>query len=166
MRPGIGSEKVQYIIKHFADNTNKDLAGILGISLSCLSSVASRYHLHKSQEHSKRIHRESGLASAGLWGKIELTPEVLARRAASFRKTYRTEKARVLFGLPQKTKIRVRRQPKKLTDHRNYLIRRGYIIDDVEKIAYWTEETRRATRLEAKPRWIYYFKPLSEKGIK
>ena len=145
-------EQIDFIREHFADAPNKEIAKALGISLSSVSNVQKRYHLTKSPEHDKAMHRLSGLASASSWGKIELTPEVLEKRAASFKKTWQTERARVAFGLPQKTKIRIKKWSRKKTEQAYYLRQRGYILDEDRKIAFFTPQTRRATRLEAVPR--------------
>ena len=145
-------EQIAFIRENFANTPNKELARFLGISSSAVSNIQRRYSLVKSKEHSKAMHRLSGLASADSLGKIELTPEVLAKRAESFKKTWRTEKARVAFGLPQKTKIRVKKWSKKKTEQAYYLRQRGYILDEDRKIAFFTPQTHRATRLEAIPR--------------
>ena len=74
---------------------------------------------------------------------------------------YREEKARSVWGLPPKTRIKVRREPRLKASQRNYLKNRGYIIDQENNIAYYTAETKRAVRMEAytKKRSYYKFKP-------
>lgn len=164
-------EQIAFIRENFANTPNKELARFLGISSSAVSNIQRRYSLVKSKEHSKAMHRLSGLASADSLGKIELTPEVLAKRAESFKKTWRTEKARVAFGLPQKTKIRVKKWSDRKIEQNYYLRKHGYIIDEANLIAYYTPETHRATRLEAIPRGkkvgsikpFYEFRPYEEK---
>ena len=85
--------------------------------------------------------------------------DIMHRKASEARKkTFREERARVAFGLPQRTRLRVRRQPKQKIQDRCYLKRRGYILDDENNIAYWTENTRRATKMESWPRRFYTFK--------
>ena len=153
-------EQIAYIRKNFANTPNRVLAGELGISMSAVSNIQHRYRLMKSPEHLKAMHRLSGLASADSWGKIELTPEVLAKRATSYRQTFREEKARRTFGLGQKTKIKIRICPRAKTRQSYYLRRRGYIVDEAAQMAYWTDITKRATRLENKPRKYYGFKML------
>lgn len=75
------------------------------------------------------------------------------------KRNFAEEKARVMCGLPPRTKMRVIAQPRKKIMDRCYLKRRGYILDEKNLIAYWTPETRRATKLEAMPRRYYIFKP-------
>ena len=75
----------------------------------------------------------------------------------------REEKARIAFGLPQRTKLRLKRQPRPKIDERHYLKKLGYIIDNENNIAYWTETTRRAVKLELKPKFFKY-KPYEQDG--
>ena len=164
-------EQIDYIRKNFADTPNKELAKYLGISLSSISNVQKKYHLVKSPEHSHAMHRLSGIASSSSWGKIELTPEVLKKRAASFKKTWRTENARIRFGLEQKTKIHLARCSREKVRQNYYLRQRGYIIDEKNLVAYYTPETKRATRMEAIPRGVkvgsikpfYSFRPIDDR---
>lgn len=67
------------------------------------------------------------------------------------------ERARVTFGLPQRTRLRVKRQPKQKILDRFYLKKRGYILDEQNNIAYYTASTQRAVRMEAMPRRYYTF---------
>lgn len=165
-------EQIDYIRKNFADTPNKELAKYLGISLSSISNVQKKYRLVKSPEHSRAMHHLSGMASSSSWGKIELTPEVLKKRAESFKKTWRTENARIRFGLEQKTKIHIARCSKEKVRQNYYLRQRGYIIDEKELIAYYTPETKRATRMEAIPRGVkvgsikpfYSFRPIDDRN--
>lgn len=81
------------------------------------------------------------------------------RKAASGRAATRAaEKMRIIRGLPQKTKMRIRTVPPQTYAERYYLKKRGYTLDDAALVAYWTPETRRAVRMEARPR-IYKFLP-------
>lgn len=81
------------------------------------------------------------------------------QRAVETRKQrFAEERARVTFGLPQKTKLRVKKQPRQKIQDRCYLKRRGYILDEANNIAYYTESTHRATILESRPKRFYTFK--------
>ena len=59
---------------------------------------------------------------------------------------------RVRWGLPQQTKIRLKHGTKHYHDQVSYLRKMGYILDEGSKVAYYTETTHRATRLESAPR--------------
>ena len=64
------------------------------------------------------------------------------------------------MGVPQKTKMKVTRTPTEKIQLRYYLKKRGYIIDEVTCTAYYTEETQRAKRIEAKQQRWYSFAPM------
>ena len=49
------------------------------------------------------------------------------------------------------------RQPRELIAEKAYLRKRGYLLDSENFIAYWTNDTKRAVKIEAKPRF-YMFK--------
>ena len=99
------------------------------------------------------------------------TEEAIANRVISHRKRYESERRRIMFGLEQKTKIHVRTEPRERLLQRNRLQRMGYIVDEKALVAYWTEGTHRATRLEKLKRgqkqgkmWCFYdFAELPEK---
>lgn len=116
--------------------------------------------------HNTLMGRKAGLASYAKAGNIpQSTPEVIAKRRATYKQTLRVERARVLFGLEQKTGIKVKKQPRPKRRQRCYLKQHGYILDEQNCIAYWTETTERALIMEKgnRNRQYYKFKPLSEK---
>lgn len=145
-------EQIDYVRENFANTPNKELAKQIGISPSSVTTIQRRYHLKKSPAHSKKMHHLSGCATSHTWANVKLTPELLEKRAASFKKTWRIENARIRFGLEQKTKIHIARCCIQKVKQNYYLRSRGYIIDEKNLIAYYTPETKRATRMEAIPR--------------
>lgn len=141
-------EEKAYIREHFPNKSNKELASEMGLSVSCINYQAHHMGLRKSRAHSRKMHHLSGMACAAVGGGITLTPEMIRRRSESWKKRYLADRARLTFGLEQKTKIRVRLEPRAKVCQRKYLLNRGYIIDDRALVAYYTEDTKRATRLE------------------
>ena len=99
-----------------------------------------------------------GYSAVEFFGKERLM-EMRRKSAESRKKRFAEERARVTFGLPQKTRLNVKKQPRKKIQDRCYLKMRGYIIDEANCIAYYTDQTRRATKLEAMPRRYFIFKP-------
>ena len=154
-------EQVNFIRWMFADMTNRELADAIGVSMSSVSRVQHIYGLRKSQEHNSRMAVRAGKASASrrIGSGIEMTPEVIAKRVESYRRTFREEQIRYKWGLPQLTKIRVKTQPRKKCHQRAYLKHLGYILDEENNIAYYTQSTTRAVRMEAKPKLYYQFLP-------
>ena len=74
--------------------------------------------------------------------------------------TYKSERARAVWGFEQRTKMRVIRQPQAKIQLRYYLKKRGYIVDDAARIVYYTEATKRGKKIEAKRQPWYKFMPL------
>jgi hypothetical protein len=160
-------EQVAYICEHYKDTTNYVLADELGVSRSAVCRVAMAYHLKKTPEHYSAMGRKAGMASSESRGGAcfgVYTPEVIARRAESFRKTFHEDQVRWKWGLPTKTRLRVKKQPKAKCNQRAYLKHLGYILDDDNNVAYYTNTTHRATRMEAytTKRKYYKFKPYNE----
>lgn len=153
---------LRYIIENYAESFNEDLTRDTGLALSTLHRIARKYHLTKSTEHRSKASRISGLASAKARGGkgVKMTPEVIARRTASWQKTRKTEKARVLFGLEQQTKMKLQREPIAKRRQRSHLKKRGYVISESEYTAYYTPSTLRSPLLESGQRKSFYkFKP-------
>lgn len=176
-----------YLVKHFKHTRNADLAAKLGISEAALHRFARQFGLKKTKQFMRKMQantaakaRESHLAfntyppkgyriprSEEFWYKPgESIKErigekrwkaAMEKASESRKKTWRIEHVRATFGLPQKTKLRVKRQPKQKILDRCYLKKRGYILDEENNVAYWTPETRRATRMEARPKRYYRF---------
>lgn len=160
-------EQIAFIRKNFARMSNDEIARAVGISRSGVTNVQARYHLKKSPEHYHRMAIKAGKASnIARGGKaLNITPEVIEKRVATYRRTLREERARVTFGLPQKTKAKVKRQPRRKCSQRAYLKRLGYILDEPNCVAYYTQDTTRAVRMERNwdgKRNYYKFKPYQD----
>lgn len=184
-------EQEKWLIAHFKHTKNEEIGERLGISQSSVHRFARELGLTKTKQFMRKVQKNTserakashlrngtyppkgyriprseefqfkkGVSNIQRLGKAGERKRV-EKSAASRRKTFKVERARKLFGLPQQTKLRVMREPRGKTCHRWYLKKRGYIIDDRELIAYWTEDTRRATILEKRPRQWYKFKPLA-----
>lgn len=183
-------EQERWLKAHFRHTRNEEIGERLGISETTMHRFARELGLTKSRQHMRKTQRnaadkakESHLRngtyppkgyriprSEEFQFKAGVTPvERLGKRkerkrversAESRRKTFREEKARMLFGVPRKTRLRVVREPRAKTCQRWYLKSRGYILDERELIAYWTDETRRSVILESRPRRWYRFRPL------
>ena len=154
-------EVVAYVIEHFKDTDNMTLASEAGCSPSSVNHIQRRFNLKKTKEHLHSEYSKSGKKTMELYGTPPITREAIQRRADTFNRMYREEKARFTFGLPKRTNIRVRREPRAKQQQRSYLRSLGYIIDGNNNIAYWTPETKRAVRMEAytKKKCYYKFKP-------
>ena len=179
-----------WLKKHFLHTKNAEIAAKLGISEASVHRLARALGLKKSRQYMTKCQRETAEAaqrSHRLNGtyppkgfKIPRREEYQykpgetcrgrlgakrdterARKAAESRaKTWKSEKARATFGLPQRTKLRVIPVPRAKLQLRYYLKKRGYILDEVKRIAYYDENTKRGKRIEAKQQPWYKFRPL------
>lgn len=161
-------EQVSFIRRNFGNMTNQELADAAGCSKSAVCNVQKRFHLRKSAEHYHDAAIKAGKASSEARGgkALGITPEIIEKRVASYRKTFREEQVRYKWGFPQQTKIRVRKSPKPKIGQRSYLKSLGYILDEANCIAYYTDSTTRAVRMERnwskKVKQYYHFKPYPE----
>ena len=160
-------EQISFIRRNFATMRNQDIADGLGISRSGVTNVQKRYHLRKSPQFATILAVRAGKASSIARGgkALNITPEVIEKRVETYRRTLREERARVTFGLPQKTKAKVKRQPRRKCSQRAYLKKLGYVLDEPNCVAYYTDNTTRAVRMERNwdgKRNYYKFKPYQD----
>ncbi len=144
-------EQIDYIRHNFSDKTKYELAKEVGVSTSTVDRIQSRYHLRKSPEHLHNMGVRAGKASQEARGGKFIgnqTPEAIEKRIKSYKARYQIEDMRARWGLHQLTKMRLKHGCKQQQDQRSYLKMLGYIIDSVNYVAYYTETTHRATRLE------------------
>lgn len=163
-------EQITFIRRNFATMRNQDIADALGISRSGVTNVQKIYHLRKSPEFASYLAVKAGKASNLARGgrALNITPEVIEKRVATYRRTLREERARVTFGLPQKTKAKVKRQPRRKCSQRAYLKKLGYVLDEPNCVAYYTQDTTRAVRMERNwdgKRNYYKFRPYGEERM-
>jgi len=179
-------EEEKYLRENYATTLNRDIVQHLHTSKRTLSRWSKALGLVKDMdaiEGQRRVlvsklarqalalrgyrgHPENGINArfkpgynAREFFGEEKFNEMHRKTVEARKRTYAEERARVTFGLPQKTKMRVKRQPRRKIYQRYYLKRHGYILDEAENIAYFTEETIRAVKLEAQPKRFYSFKP-------
>ena len=185
-------DQKDYLVRHFKDTDNEYLALRLGISESTLHRYARRWELKKSRAHCRRMQQEAAMAAKashlahGTYppkgyriprseefqfkpGETNLQRlgkrrerERIEKAAATRRARFLDERIRVMRGLPQETRMKVTQQPRQRIQDRSYLKKCGYVLNEENGIAYWTPETRRATRLEAGPKRYYDFKPYNQ----
>ena len=151
--------KVDYVIEHFHDTPNKDLAQAIGVRRSTITNIATQYRLKKDKAHLRKMHSYVGKL-AGNHFSTELQPsrEKVIQRSQKWLEKYKLERARKVFGLPAKTKIRVQIGPRTANNQRTYLRSRGYIIERLGRIAYSDDATRRSPKIEKTSKY-FDFKP-------
>lgn len=148
-------EQIALVRRLFPDHTKREIAERAGVGASTVDRIQAMFHLRKSPEHLHAMGVRAGKASyiaRGGDSSACYTPEAKAKRLATYKKRYALEDMRVRWGLTQQTKMRLKHGTKHYHDQVYYLRKMGYIIDERNKVAYYTETTHRATRLESAPR--------------
>lgn len=178
-----------WLAKHFKHTKNEEIAERLGVSLRTVSRLARSRGLNKSRQYIAKRNRamcEAARRSHILNGtyppkgyavpgrektqyklgepRKKLSPKREAERVRksveSRKETFKLERARVTFGLPQETKLKVKRQPTAKIKLRYYLKKCGYIVDDDARIVYYTNDTKRGKKIESKKQPWYKFQEL------
>lgn len=179
----------KWLILHFKNTKNAEIAQKLGISTRAVNRFAQRLGLKKTKQFMTKCQRETAAAAKrshlrnGTYppkgykipkseqyqfkpGEKPVDRIGKRREAARIQKcvesrkqTYKEERARSIFGLERKTKLRVIKQPQAKIQLRYYLKKRGYIVDDTARVAYWNQNTKRGRIIEAKPQPWYKFMP-------
>lgn len=167
----LNEDMLSYLEENYPNTSNEQLAADTGVSVCTIRARATKHGWHKSREYISAKQREIAIRCNN--GARINTKEAYAKREQTMRKIQEVERMRIRWGLEQKTKIHIRIEPRGKMLQRNRLVRLGYIIDEAKQIAYWTEETRRAKRLERIPRGtkkgtikpFYEFRPLDKESI-
>lgn len=167
-------EQLRWLAGNYHCTRNAELCAALGIGDSLLHRLARRLGLRKSEEFMRLTQAETARAaqltgratgrfrrqSEAMKGhcpehlraykfkpgnKPRVPPEAQARRVEKWKETLKTERRRVLFGLPQRTRMRVVAQSRGKVCYRYNMRRRGYVELPGEKnvLRYPSEDMRR-----------------------
>ena len=174
----LSDEQMAWLVENFADTENAVIREALGCCETTLRVLARSLGLWKSEAHMEKRKDKArvGLRRYFLTHKANdnhehLMPfcfkkgndprlfdgfwDGLARGHAKRNQTIREEKARIAFGLPQRTRMQLKRQPRPKIHQRHYLKTLGYIVDG--NVAYYTPDTTRAMKLEeGKVKKVYF----------
>ena len=173
-------EQLEWLKENFGSTKNQELANELGTSPRSITRMARKLGLWKTKEfisamqrnaseHGARVNRANG-GNAGtknllVYGKAyrfkagesnrnrmseEAFKEMHRRIGESRKETFRKEKRRVLFGLEQKTGLRVVQCPKEKISLRNNLRKHGYEIARASNEAIVSDNTRRSAIMETR----------------
>ena len=113
--------QLDYLVANYADTRNEDIIEMLGVSRSTVYRMTVHLGLQKPRE---------------LW-------------VQNFRDTIRRERLRIKWGLEQRTKLRLGKEPRKRADYRHALKKRGYIIPvPGSREVYYTDESKRSALVE------------------
>lgn len=147
-KPSIWTEEnLKYFIEHYAETSNAELAERFGCKVSTIQKRAYFLGLHKTDEV-----RAKNAEKARLYTKTE---EAKAKQARGWKKAYEADKRRLLFGMEQKTKIRVGEQKTKTSLKANMKFKNGYFtLTRMSNTLYWNENTRRSTYREQRAKEV------------
>lgn len=171
-------DQLEWLKENFENTKNQELADKLGTSPRSITRMGRELGLWKTKEfvsamqrnaseHGARVNRTNG-GNAGtknllLYGKAyrfkagesnrgrmseEAFKEMHRRIGESRKEVFRKEKRRVLFGLEQKTGLRVVQCPKEKISLRNNLRKHGYEIARASNEAFITAATHRSEVME------------------
>lgn len=171
----------RWLTNHFKHTKNSECAERLGISLRSVVRIARKLGLAKSRQFMARCQRETADAAkeshrrngtyppkgfripkrevgqfkpgvscrARLGAKRE--DERIRKSAESRRATIKKERARIVWGLEQKTKLKLVTNPKKI-QYRYELRQRGYHVARGASEAYVMPLTQRSLKIESNAR--------------
>lgn len=171
----------RWLTNHFKHTKNSECAERLGISLRSVVRIARKLRLAKSRqfmakcqretaEAAKISHRrngtyppkgfripnsEAGQFKPGVSSRERLgakrEAERLRKSAETRRATVKRERSRILWGLEQRTKLKLVGNPKK-RQYRYELRQRGYQVARGASVAYVTPLTQRSPKVESNAR--------------
>lgn len=177
-------KEAKWLEKHFRNTKNAELASRLGISEASLHRYAREMGLKKTPQFvqkclaattaaAKASHLRNGTyppkgyripRSEEFQFKPGVTPlqrhgkrkeeQRIRKMKESMAATRKLERARALFGLERKTKLKLAGmgQPRHFTEQRHYLRKLGYIIERGSMVAYYTPSTKRSEDYETRTR--------------
>lgn len=177
----------KWIINHFKNTKNAEITLKLGISESSLHRFARENGLKKTKQFqskcqlnaaakakeshirnktyppkgyiipkSEEYRFKSGVSPEKRLGKKK-NQERIRKSAESRSITVKAEKRRVLFGLEQKTKLKVVAAPHAKAAYRYTLKKRGYLVDRAGKTILWNDNTNRSDIVERTAQERYRF---------
>jgi hypothetical protein len=167
----------KWIITHFKNTKNDEIMQKVGITHSALHRFAREHGLKKTKQFQRKCQLAASQAGRlankkNNWPpkgyvipksrencfKPGVTPEQrlgkkrnqqrIMKQSASRKKLIAAEKRRVLFGLDQKTKLKVVPASKEKVNCRYNLRRRGYIVSRGAREIFYNEKTNRSPLIE------------------
>lgn len=163
---------------HYMHTRNADIIARLGLTESSLHRLAralglkkSAQFMHKAQARAAELAKQSHVANGTYPPKGYRIPRSeefcfkpghkesertkkarIEKSAESRRRTVKLERARILFGMEQQTRMKLIAGPRALCSLRGYLRKHGYEVPRGGHVAYYDENTRRCPKIEARRR--------------
>lgn len=180
------------MVKHYKHTANADICKKLGISLGVMHRIKRELGLKKTPQFMRKCAIEASMRAkvvnkANNWPpKGYVIPEsekyrfkpgkgifdrmtkeqwlkAKAKAEESFRKRIASERRRILFGLDQKTKLRIGAQTHAKTNYRYNMKKKGYLVTLEYNVFYYPNENMRCPKAEMNAsRHGIKIRPLSE----
>lgn len=129
-----------YVREHYPHEQTKVIAEALGRTVPAVRQCAKNMGVAKSSEY---------IAEYRAVNTARLATLPKEKRIASLRRTMRRERGRIALGLPQKTKRKLTREPRRRSQYRCRMKSLGYIVDDEDRnVLYFTADMKRHKRAE------------------
>lgn len=183
--------QLQWLMANFCHTKNDLIKQKLGVTDGWLHRFARKHALTKTKQFMRKCQKEAaalakeshikngtyppkgyvipgreqngfkpGVSNIERLGKKKERQRI-EKAAQSLAKTRQIEKARVTFGLQQKTRLNIKRQSKTTLYRRCYLKKHGYIIDRGGYEAFYDESTVRCMAIE-QAKSPFRFMPVGE----
>lgn len=149
----ITEDMLAYLKEHWATTRTADIAAVWQCSVPTVEKYAHRLGLQKDR---------AWLCAIKVARLNETRSEFNDRRRATISKVmrdkYKVDRVRLSLGLEPLTRLnKPSKYPRALAHQAWYLTHNGYKVDLDNRIAYYTEDTRRCTRMEARTRGSFRY---------
>lgn len=166
MRTKATREQIAEVERLFPTTNSQELADKMGISLYKLQYIARSHGVYKTHEYMSRIRTESMRAvyerdkdteRGKHWFKKgydfrerfgDKADEIVSKASEGLKRARRSDRRRVLFGLPQKYKFKIGGGGRKRVHQRYRLRQLGYYVDKGSNVCYYDANTKRSLVLE------------------
>lgn len=161
-------EEIQYLKENYATTKNKHIKARLLVGRTALRRIVKELGLEKIPNYrevfgkavkkygdGRAKNRPTDAAKeksrevlSQLWCDDEFRARHSAAQSLSQRARVKSERRRVLFGLPQQTAWKVVASPRAKSDCRYRLRKKGYVVSHDADVAYYTDATCRVPETE------------------
>lgn len=166
MRTKATREQIAEVERLFPTTNSQELADKLGISLYKLQYIARSHGIYKTHEYMSRLRTESMRAvyerdkdteRGKHWFKKgynfrerfgDKVDEIISKASEGLKRARRSDRRRVLFGLPQRYKFKIGGGGRKRVHQRYRLRKLGYYVDKGSNVCYYDANTKRSLVLE------------------
>lgn len=133
-------EERAFVTSRYASTPNKELARAVGRTVPAVSTFARALGLRKSAAYMAGA-KERATAALRAASRSKPTATTAHIRAL--------ERCRIALGLPQKTRMKIGREPEAKGKMRRWLMSCGYVMMDGDRLTlYYTPDTARRPRSE------------------